>query len=315
MHKQAFRDTNPDHQLDIWAKDEGIRLKKVISKILLKLDTPLCRLARDGVLNGHTQYLDLEINPKEYADHRTFTADLFAVEVLSKSSGFFPSMDPDEKAKVKFREAERECLKTTWRLTRTEPERDVEECIFYIRRKLSAMLPREVPKHDLFAPPLWGPGSTKTIRGRFVNHQKLAEYPFRISSSLWQIHSDYYSQFFPHLNALSGIEGEGPYCPLACSYHFDDIARVSMVPKNSKVSRPITVEPTANVNLTLCIGKILRSILKRNGIDLTDQSRNQVYAQKALSLDLATVDLSSASDCISIALIIYLLPADRKSVV
>lgn len=298
------------HLMDNWAKDESSRLRFVLKKILRKLGTPFCTQ-----LSDHLQYEDRyylygpEIDPLLYEDSVVFSYDLFAREVLSKSSGFFIQADVETEGIRKFIEAELLCYQTNQRLYINKPEGDVEECLLSIRRKIVNVLGPEVPDYLSFCKPSWGPGSTKSISRQCTNAEKLGEYPFIISSSLWKLHSNYYSQFYPMLRSF-GLPFDGPACALADSYHFDEVAKVLVVPKNSKVSRPITVEPTSNVNMTLVVGDFFRKRLKKHGIDLTCQETNQNLAKTALDNDLGTVDLSSASDCISLMLIQFLFPPE-----
>ncbi len=86
---------------------------------------------------------------------------------------------------------------------------------------------------------------------------------------------------------------------------------VIAVPKNFKTDRTIAKEPCMNIYIQKGIGRIIRFRLKRVGIDLNDQSRNQRAALLG-SYDgsLATVDLSMASDTISSSLVEFLLPND-----
>lgn len=87
--------------------------------------------------------------------------------------------------------------------------------------------------------------------------------------------------------------------------------RVTTVPKNRKKRRIIAIEPDMNMYVQKGIGKMIRRRLKKVGIDLDDQSRNQALAQYG-SLDdtVATIDLSMASDTISEGLVELLLPPD-----
>jgi len=84
------------------------------------------------------------------------------------------------------------------------------------------------------------------------------------------------------------------------------------VPKNAKTDRSIVVEPLLNSFFQKGVGSYIRSrLLKRSGVDLKDQTLNQRLACKG-SIDgsLATVDLSMASDCLSVELVRELLPVD-----
>jgi hypothetical protein len=84
---------------------------------------------------------------------------------------------------------------------------------------------------------------------------------------------------------------------------------VTYVPKNAKTDRAIAIEPDLNIYVQLGVGNYMRERLARVGVDLRDQTRNQRLARQASRTgDLATVDMSSASDLISQAAVMYLLP-------
>lgn len=90
--------------------------------------------------------------------------------------------------------------------------------------------------------------------------------------------------------------------------------KIEFVPKTVKTYRSIAVEPLGNGFVQGGISRVMRKNLKRIGIDLSDQSRNQEMA-RAGSLDdspegWVTLDLSSASDSISIELVRSLLPPE-----
>lgn len=85
--------------------------------------------------------------------------------------------------------------------------------------------------------------------------------------------------------------------------------KVTTVPKNSKIDRIIAIEPELNLMVQYGIGGIIRDRLKRVGCDLSDQSRNQRMAKSGSKTGFyATIDLSSASDSVSLGLCGQLLP-------
>lgn len=87
--------------------------------------------------------------------------------------------------------------------------------------------------------------------------------------------------------------------------------KVSFVPKNALTYRSIGVEPNLNMMLQLGIGSYITHRLKRIGLDLTKQEPNQVLARRgSLTGEYSTLDLSSASDSISVQLVRFLLPED-----
>lgn len=88
-------------------------------------------------------------------------------------------------------------------------------------------------------------------------------------------------------------------------------SRFSFVPKTTSISRCICVEPVLNMWYQLGIGKILTARLKSAfGLDLsTQQDYNRELARRgSVWGDLATVDLESASDSISLKLCREILP-------
>jgi hypothetical protein len=92
----------------------------------------------------------------------------------------------------------------------------------------------------------------------------------------------------------------------------------SFVPKSAKTSRMISVEPTLNMFYQLGIGEIISKRLKRYfGIDLATQpSINRYLAFIGSRVDssfgdgFATIDLSSASDSLSLQLCGQILPQE-----
>ena len=87
--------------------------------------------------------------------------------------------------------------------------------------------------------------------------------------------------------------------------------RVQCVPKNYKTDRTIAIEPSMNMYVQKGIGTVIRRRLKRVGIDLDSQVPNQLMALKGSREDnVATIDLSMASDTVSIEIVRQLLPPD-----
>lgn len=87
-----------------------------------------------------------------------------------------------------------------------------------------------------------------------------------------------------------------------------ETSQMFTVPKNSDIDRVAAKEPAGNMLLQRSVGMHIRSRLRRFGIDLRDQTRNQQLSRRAVDLGLATVDLSAASDSISRQLVIHCLP-------
>lgn len=87
-------------------------------------------------------------------------------------------------------------------------------------------------------------------------------------------------------------------------------SRLSSAPKNQEVRRTVAIEPSGNMALQLAAAAYIEGALRRIGIDITTQEAKNKHLAFLGSLDglLCTIDLRSASDLISIALIKLLWP-------
>ncbi|DAD49846.1 RNA-directed RNA polymerase [ssRNA phage AIN002] len=83
------------------------------------------------------------------------------------------------------------------------------------------------------------------------------------------------------------------------------------VPKKTDIDRACCKEPDINMYLQKGVGDHIRKCLKRFGIDLNDQTRNQELAREgADGGHLATIDLSSASDSVTLGLVELIFPKE-----
>lgn len=81
------------------------------------------------------------------------------------------------------------------------------------------------------------------------------------------------------------------------------------VPKNTTIDRVAAKEPDLNMFLQRGLGTKIRKSLRRVGINLNDQTRNQSLAREgSRNGGLATLDLSSASDSVTNTFVEELLP-------
>lgn len=82
------------------------------------------------------------------------------------------------------------------------------------------------------------------------------------------------------------------------------------VPKNNQIDRVACKEPDINIFLQKMLGDQIRRALRRTGIDLNDQTVNQRLAREGSeSGDLATIDLSAASDSVTLGLVSRVMPS------
>lgn len=92
---------------------------------------------------------------------------------------------------------------------------------------------------------------------------------------------------------------------------FVDHSIMFTVPKSDVIDRVACKEPDANMYLQKACGDFIRMRLrKRASIDLNNQSINRNLARVGVAENLATIDLSSASDSVCTMLVRNLLPLD-----
>jgi len=89
-------------------------------------------------------------------------------------------------------------------------------------------------------------------------------------------------------------------------------SKLATVPKNESTARTIAIEPSGNMCLQLAAGAYLEAAMRGVGLDIrSQQPKNKAKAERASHAgDLATIDLKSASDRISIPLVRSLMPPD-----
>lgn len=179
---------------------------------------------------------------------------------------------------------------------------DVESVLFRAQRKIASIL-GDVPSISGLQLH-FGPGATTQVKKKDASaRRKLSQMMCcseEMASSLGEVLSD-----MPLWAGASPSTGDIS-CPVAIHR-----GKIDFVRKSAKTDRTISVEPMLNSMVQLGVGEYIAKRLRREGIDITDQSRNQRLAMSgSITGDLATLDLSSASDTVSSKLCESLLPLD-----
>jgi hypothetical protein len=178
-----------------------------------------------------------------------------------------------------------------------------------IGRKVLSVIGTEPNSRNFVEGCTWGPGATfslKSVDSTLDN--KLIEPKLSLSPRCGRYAVAYMANSFLWMRARIGDSVVGPCSPLKTEFAFGDWGRFSSVPKTTEKRRPIDVQPTLNLFFQKGAGRIIRRCLKREGIDLDDQSRNQRLAGAAYLHGLSTIDLEAASDSVSTELVRSVLP-------
>lgn len=266
------------------------------------------------------------------------TARLQLASVFKKYS--FPSdvspAERQEAAMEKFLAAERECHKFntfTAPAIRNEPHSRLALQLKIARDFIERLIGPEAcfsGPNSVFEDARHGPGaSTQTREGFTGTYHKVSEIPYHVTEGASCYARFLISQDERLIDALEDDLGLRPtridfvdkwgQDDPGYLYHEDQFwpsvlspvkgNRITFVPKDSQIDRPIAIEPTENLRLQLGVDGVIRRSLRKIGIDLNDQTINQRLAmQGSVTGQLATIDLSSASDTISCELCHLLLP-------
>lgn len=236
-------------------------------------------------------YLSLSIDASTYEDPQHFAEDYLITGILSKHPDIPIDIDRSRAALDSFIESEDRCYLTNVRLRSVTPE-----WYFSFRRTLYRILgplsTRElsfVDNHFRF-----GPGATTSVRGIGSSPSDKYDGPLHLTANL-----------VPYVRQ---ILGETWWESRRSPFEVVHGNKFTTVPKNAKTDRGICVEPDLNIYVQLGIGQLIRSRLKRFGLDLNSQERNRELAQRAYSDELVTIDLSSASDSVSTELVLQYFP-------
>lgn len=250
------------------------------------------------------QLLNLSIDHEDYDCPSAFADDYLVTEMLKKTCSQPTGINREEKAFSKWALAEKQCLDTNEildlyrdrlfipksRSTDRQIARAIEICHDMFGRLTKNTLNQVFDSCD------FGPGVTTSVKGVVTRGRKYSNKTLTVTQRLLG-----FGIFcLPHLwkETVTGFE-------------VVDHNVLTFVPKNAKVDRAITIENDLNIYVQKGIGRVLRRKLLNFGVDLDTQWKvNRTMASKAFASGYGTIDLSSASDTISLNLVRDFIPPD-----
>lgn len=245
--------------------------------------------------------------PDEYSDPISFRNDYACYTFLRKLRLPGDVQRLTSEAVDRFKSVDARVRQVNRRLESAVP--NVEGVISDARRKIQQIL-GDFDYSCLAYRSGWGPGATASIKAQYASvDQKVLEKRLSVTHRALPYARAYMSTDY-HWLAARGLQVDGPVSLLADEFNRIESSRFTTVDKDYKTRRAIDIQPTLNLFLQKGVGKAIRGRLKRIGIDLDDQSRNQYLAEMAYKLKYATIDLANASDTVSTSLVRLLLPDD-----
>jgi hypothetical protein len=267
--------------------------------------------------DGPNKLLKLKVDARLYRTAHGFSGDYAVVSFLSKWKGLVTGIDTARVALDSWSAAEMMCHDTNVRIrdflrngsSVMFENRSVSEIISIAQRKIEKVI-GPFPQYSLTHKRCkWSGGATFDLRRGTPLTKKMTGRISCTESALPYLRTEIENDP-AWAESLIGHRPCGPFSILKASFKIVKGNRFLTVPKNAKTDRCIAAEPTGNTFLQQGVGQFIRRRLKRFGVDLDDQSWNQLLARKAESLGLATLDLSMASDTVSSELIFLLLPIE-----
>lgn len=234
-----------------------------------------------------------------------------------------PGLNPESKAWETFQRSEAKCKRTNRRLRFYRTVRvpsNYTEIIRQARGYILRVLGSNPPLEQIYDECRFGPGSSLGVTGDATNMGR------KLTAERWSITPCavpfFLGAMWHHATFREFILTDDPLVPYCLDrevFRNKAMARleivehnkISMVPKTAKTARPIAIEPLGNTFLQLGVDAFMKKRLLRVGIDLRQQVRNQALAKLGSIQEFdpyATLDLSSASDSVSIELVRLLLP-------
>ena len=322
--------------------------RRLLFSIYSHYGSDIAKRAKSLLLRGKWDELcALSVDPRDYSDAKRFSIDYLLCELASKVPPVTTGATPESLAKAaldKFQESEVQCADTNQRLPAIDSTvfrnlygHSVREVFCLARDKI----------HQLLGDFSWdecqplfgfGPGaSTRLNRSRSDLYYKFGPKPdtTHLNLALAGAAAGFNSEelhaqlkecgsrgLSDNLWARQLTDAVRPGLSPDDEYHFQGFSfelafnivdgnKITTVPKNSKTDRTIAIEPCMNMYIQKGIGAVIRRRLGKVGIDLSDQSINQLLAkQGSIDGSLATIDLKSASDTVATRLVSELLPPD-----
>jgi hypothetical protein len=276
-----------------------------VEKYLIALDCPRALTVLILWRNSEwEQIAKLEYDPLHYNSVKGVRDSYAATKFLSKFKDFSLDYDLDEVAIKKFEEFELLCKETNNRFRHLVSDPLYKGQIVWLHhaaiRKIAECL-GDCSFDEFFSRADWGPGATTLMKRRHASSSNKFQHEAGITRDLYAllpktVLEEVYPLWGKHLSEIGFPQ-------------FQVGNKVVTVPKDATTNRMIAIEPGINLWFQLSVGRQIARKLLGVGVDLNSQERNQRWARLgSLDRSLTTVDLSSASDSISIGVVRELIP-------
>lgn len=192
-------------------------------------------------------------------------------------------------------------------LTKPQSCQSDRDNIFLRARSLMRMILTPFMDDEWFQYCKHGTGSSIDVSYKDTSLEAKSLFPITVTARAATIFDDYLS--FDHVMNDAMLEFNMAN-PVSGRYKIVDGSRATTVPKSDKIRRMIAVEPTGNMYLQQGLMNMMYERMKVFRLDVeTLPSMHRERARiSSITSQEATIDWSSASDCVSTDLLRWLLP-------
>lgn len=278
----------------------------VFSRLATLVASPLSVQLSEYVRSDPKRIQEVVFRPTDYSDPVSFGNDYLLLSLCKKYKGLVSKkvVDPKAAALASWSKQEGINLRTNHRLLFEQASPAVESILFMAQQKIERIL-GDFSEDEMFDLADYGPGATYSLkRARAQVDVKASHNPVTVTEACLPYFRRLLRSDVHLAESLSAMRTR----PI--EYDIVPGNRHDTVPKTAFTDRNIAIEPLANSFLQKGVGSMIRRRLLAVGIDLDDQSRNQMLAEQAFTREYATIDLSNASDSVSFAIVEALLPPE-----
>lgn len=310
-------------------------VRRAFTELCWKVGTPVAYKALLALkADDWVALTTVRVEVAGYRCPRTLSGDLQIAAFFKKYPGFDLGIDLEKRAEEVFWDAERQCYRSNEILTPLIHDRKiygegVAEIISLMRKNVKKVLGKCPRIADL--EPRFGPGSTYldvgpliTVPDKMSDSYTLTpnarEFLHAWDSTAWSRYAAAGLEAYRDVSLIGNVEiapglgqndTDSHYVPRIETYVRGN--RFTSVPKDAWRRRGICIEPSINLFYQLGVGKWISDRLgKVLGWRKETQQDLHRYLARLGSVfgNLATIDLSNASDTVCSALVKLLLPSD-----
>ncbi len=252
--------------------------------------------------------LSLKTDPRHYDDAERYFRDVQATSLLKKTQGLsVKGVDRRQSALEKWKDGEYQCYRTNERLSKfvygaytSKTDEAIMRFFRLVEKKISSWIGSTPPSLDNIEG-RFGPGATFSDRGRLTTvPDKMTSTPTLTRGAFWYL--------LPYAQSAWGRAERASRGKVSWVRG----NRYLTVPKTALIDRSIAIEPALNVFFQLGLGTSIRRRLRSNAgwdLDRAQEIHRRIACESSVTQEFATLDLSNASDTVSMQLVKLLLPA------